>query len=181
MKRILIIAVILFSSYVIAQKNKEQNKQINREVLDAERPSELIRIKGVIGKDNKVTVQWGSPSVKGREIWGMIVPYNEVWRSGANEATTIEFEKDVLINDMPLKAGKYGLFMIPTNGAWTIIFNSVWNQWGAFEYDSEKDALRIQVKPENSTHVENLEYRIEAYGISFYWEKIRIQFDVSAK
>src|SRR4051812_3645735 len=81
----------------------------------------------VMGKvdDVVVTVNYGSPSVKGRKIWGRLVPYNQVWRTGANEATTFSVSKDVLVEGKPLAAGTYGLFTIPGENDWTVIFNKV--------------------------------------------------------
>jgi hypothetical protein len=167
-------------------KNVETNLNGNdstvtkTEVLDDARPSPLKKTTGLID-GVKTTVQWGSPSVKGREIWGMIVPYDEVWRTGANEATWIEFDKDVMINDKALPAGKYGFFSIPREGEWTLIFNSVWNQWGAFEYDEKKDAVRVNIKPDTSSLCETLEYTIEKDGVSMCWEKLKIRFTVKKK
>lgn len=160
--------------------DQDSTKKTKTEVLDDARPSPLKKTTGFIG-NVKAVVQWGSPSVKGREIWGMIVPYDEVWRTGANEATTIEFDKDVLVNGQELKAGKYGFFSIPKDGEWVIIFNSIWSQWGAFEYDEKKDALRFNVKPEVIENSETLEYKIESDGISMSWEKLKIKFTVKGK
>lgn len=188
-----IINILLITGLVACGGKSDKNKNIETnlngnidstttktEVLDDARPSPLKKTTGFID-GVKTTVQWGSPSVKGREIWGMIVPYDEVWRTGANEATWIEFDKDVLINDKELKAGKYGFFTIPRPGEWTLIFNTVWNQWGAFEYDEKQDALRINVKPETSDLSETLEYTIEKDGISMKWEKLKIRFTVKKK
>jgi len=151
------------------------------EVLDDARPSPLKKTTGFIA-GVKTSVQWGSPSVKGREIWGMIVPYDEVWRTGANEATWVEFDKDVLINDKELKAGKYSFFCIPReSGEWTLIFNTVWNQWGSFEYDEKKDALRVSTKPEAAELAETMEYSIESDGVAMRWEKLKVKFTVKGK
>jgi len=150
------------------------------EVLDDARPSPLKRVTGYIG-GVKTIVQWGSPSVKGREIWGMIVPYGEVWRAGANEATTIEFDKDAMINDKELKAGKYSFFIIPEQKEWTLIFNSVWNQWGSFEYDAKKDALRLTSVPTENSLSETLEYSLDTDGVILTWEKLKLKFNVKAK
>lgn len=192
MKKLAIISSIFCFLIACGNKNNAKDniqKDINggvdstktkTEVIDDARPSPLKRVTGFIG-GVKTIVQWGSPSVKGREIWGMIVPYDEVWRAGANEATTIEFDKDVMISDKELKAGKYAFFIIPREGEWTIIFNSVWNQWGAFEYDEKKDALRFNTKPIANDLSETLEYGIDTDGIYMTWEKIKIKFVVKAK
>ena len=89
------------------------------------------------GKDVKVT--YGQPSKKGREIFGKLVPYGEVWRTGANEATEITFAKDVTVGGKPVKAGTYTLFTIPTENEWTVILNSQLKQWGAYDYGKHKD------------------------------------------
>ena len=99
-----------------------------------------------------ISVSYHRPGVKGREIWGKLVPYDQVWRAGANEATTVTFSDDVWIGGKELKAGPYGFFVLPRQqGEWTVIFNALPKQWGAFSYDSTKDVLRIQVKPEFAT------------------------------
>jgi len=154
---------------------------IPRTEIKEERPSPLKMTTGMID-GVKITINYGSPAVKGRQIWGALVPYNEVWRTGANEATNIEFSKDVLIEDQELKAGKYGLFTIPGESEWTIIFNSVWDQWGAYDYDASKDVLRIKVKPTiHEPLAERLDFVIGKDRISLVWEKLEVSFSVKAK
>ncbi len=153
----------------------------SRTEIKEDRPSPLKMTTGMID-GVKITINYGSPAVKSRQIWGALVPYNEVWRTGANEATNIEFSKDVLIEGQELKAGKYGLFTIPGENEWTIIFNSVWDQWGAYDYDASKDVLRIKVA--SKTHeplAERLDFIIEKNEIILVWEKLEISFSVKAK
>ncbi|MGB0524877.1 MAG: DUF2911 domain-containing protein [Flammeovirgaceae bacterium] len=132
-----------------------------------------------------VKINYGAPSVRGRAIWGTkIVKYDEVWRTGANEASTIEVSKDVLIEGKKLKAGKYGLFTIPrANGKWTIVFNSVANQWGAYNYDSKKDVLRVDVKASSTTeNTEQMKIDIADNGkVTIMWEKVMVPFTISVK
>jgi hypothetical protein len=132
-------------------------------------------------KDAKVTINYSSPSVRDRKIWGWLVPYDKVWRAGANEATTFETDKDIRVAGKPLPAGKYGFFLIPRNsGAWTAIFNTVSNQWGAFKYDSTKDQLRVDVFPRVATDsMEVLAYNITGEGFSLSWEKLVIPVPVN--
>jgi len=159
----------------------DTDSSATRTEIKEERPSPLKMTTGMID-GVKITINYGSPAVKGRQIWGALVPYNEVWRTGANEATNIEFSKDVLIEGQELKAGKYGLFTIPSESEWTIIFNSVWDQWGAYDYDASKDVLRIKVTPR--THeplAERLDFVIGNDGISLVWEKLEVPFRVKAK
>lgn len=127
-----------------------------------------------------VKVNYGAPAVKGRVIWGSLVPYGQVWRAGANEATTIEFSTDVNMEGQPLKAGKYSLFFIPGEKEWTVIVNKVWDQWGAYKYDETQDAIRFQVEPKmNESMLERLSYTItdmkpDMGYIKLSWEKMRL-------
>lgn len=134
--------------------------------------------------DLKVTIRYSAPGVKERKIWGELVSYGKVWRTGANEATTIEVSRDCKMGGQTLKAGTYALFSIPGETEWTVIFNTVPDQWGAFKYDESKDALRIKVKPTASAEFhERLTFRVvpagEAAGtISLSWEKLTLSWDV---
>ena len=133
-----------------------------------------------------VTIDYSRPGVKGRTIWGALVPYNKVWRAGANEATTINFSTDVTIEGKNLPAGKYGFFTIPNKDSWTLIFNKVADQWGAFQYNEAEDALRITVKPESNNFREWLAYTITKTGdksavISLEWEKLKVPFKIEVK
>lgn len=127
-----------------------------------------------------IDVDYGSPSVKGRKIWGGLEPYDKVWRAGANEATTVTFSKAVKINGNALDAGKYAFFIIPReNGKWTVIFNSEPNQWGAFKHDKSKDALRVDVDPVWADDTqEALMYSVDK-TLNFAWEKARLSLEVS--
>ena len=150
-----------------------------------EAPSQASPRKQASGEVNGVSiaVDYGSPSVKGREIWGGLESYGKVWRAGANECTNIEFKGDVTINGESLAAGKYGLFMVPNeDGDWVVIFNKVWDQWGAFSYDDGQDALRVEVTPEWSDDVqEALTYEVTDGGLGFAWEKARINLTIDAQ
>ncbi len=133
---------------------------ISRPPLHAARPSPRATVSQAIGA-TVVTVAYGRPQVKERKVWGGQVPYNRVWRAGANEATKISFSTDVLIEGQKLAAGEYAFFVIPTDGEWTIIFNKVADQWGAFAYNPEFDALRVKVTPQWVEHQEWLGYEFE--------------------
>lgn len=131
----------------------------------------------------EVTVSYGRPGVKGRTIWGELVPYGEVWRTGANEATTISFSKDVTIEGEPLPAGTYALFTIPKEGEWTIVFSKNAQQWGAFDYDAKQDALRVKVKPQPASPQEWMSFSFEdlsANGAAavLRWEKLAVPFKI---
>lgn len=128
----------------------------------------------------KVSLAWGAPNVKGRVIWGELVPYGEVWRTGANEATTIEFDKNAKVGGKEIPAGKYSLFTIPEKKQWTFIFNTVPDQWGAFEYVKDKDQLRITAKPETAEMTESLDFISTGDKVYMVWEKLKVGFTVEA-
>lgn len=133
-----------------------------------------------------VTISYSRPGVKERKIWGELVPYDKVWRAGANEATKITFSTDVIIEGKKLAAGSYGFFTIPGKKEWTIIFNKVADQWGAFEYNEAEDVLRINVKPEKNNFTEWLSYDITKTSdstavISLEWEKLKVPFKMQVK
>ena len=143
----------------------------SRTLLEA-KPSPAATATGKIGAAN-VTVSYSSPAVKGRSIWGGLVPYGQVWRAGANEATTVEFTKDVQVDGKALPAGKYGFFVLPTAKQWTVIFNKVPNQWGAFKYDEKQDALRVVVVPRKAAAMaERLAYEVQPAGLLLRWENL---------
>ena len=137
--------------------------------------------------DLSITIDYHSPFVRGREVWGKLVPYGKVWRTGANEATTFEVNKDVLINGEKLAAGKYALFTIPDKDEWIFIFNKEAAQWGHYNYDASKDALRVKTKPGKAIRfTESMTFSIgdndENVGIvSFAWENLKTGFNVVAK
>ena len=126
--------------------------------------------KGVIN-GAAITVNYSAPSVKGREIWGGLVPYGQVWRAGANEATTFETSKTIMVEGKELPAGKYSFFILPQKESAVIIFNKVPAQWGAFKYDEKKDQLRVTVKPAKAkTNTEKLLYTFDANGLWIKWD-----------
>lgn len=175
------------------------------------RPSPKASVMQTIGVTD-VTITYSRPGVKGRTIWGdplpeqasvkgeatlddqnvrpkgaPIVPWGHAWRTGANEATQFVVTDDVLINGQKLPAGSYSLHTIPTKNEFTIIFNSVANQWGSFGYDPAKDTLRVKVKPEWSEQSKEwLEYWIDPINdnsaqVNIRWEKLRVPFTVEVK
>src|SRR5262245_25666419 len=148
----------------------------------AARPSPRASAMQAIGA-TEIIISYGRPQVNKRPIWGQLVPYNRVWRTGANEATEIAFSSDVLIEGQKLAAGRYTLATIPTETEWTIIFNRVVDQWGSFYYNPEFDALRIKVKPQPAEHQEWLSYGFDllsanATNVVIQWEKVKALFKV---
>lgn len=148
-----------------------------------------------LGTDCDITIDYSRPGVKGRKIWGGLVPYgmsagNEYsknkpfpWRAGANENTTIEFKKDVLVEGKLLPAGKYGLHMIPGEKEWTIIFSKNNSAWGSFTYNQDEDALRVTVTPVKAPHQEWLMFGFDDLaGTSatayLHWEQLKVSFKI---
>jgi hypothetical protein len=134
----------------------------------------------------EVRIDYSRPGVKKREIWGKLVLYDAVWRAGANEATKITFSTDVIVEGKKLKKGAYSLFAIPGENDWTIIFNKVADQWGAFEYNESEDAIRVKVITEKAIWQEWLSYTINKASdtsavIRLEWEKIKVPIKVEAK
>ena len=132
----------------------------------------------------EVRITYGRPSVNERTIFGDLVAYDEVWRTGANEATTVTFSSPVMVEGEPLSAGTYGLFTIPGESSWTIIFNEEPAQWGAYNYDESQDALRVDVEPQpsNATEMMTFSFRnvtdTEA-AIVMEWAEVEVPVDVS--
>lgn len=136
----------------------------------------------------QVDVDYGSPYVKGRVIWGDLVPYDKIWRAGANEATSITFGSDVVIDGSDVAAGTYALFVIPQADAdWTIILNEEWSKelhgvWGAYDHKPEMDVLRFDVSPVFSEdNLESLTFTVTETGVTFAWEKASFSFEIAAK
>lgn len=125
-----------------------------------------------------ITITYSSPSVKGRKIWGDLVPYGKAWRAGANEATTFMTDKDITVEGKALKAGKYSVFVVPTEKEWEFIFNSETGQWGIKKggdanFDPTKNAITFKVKPSKSASMtEQLTYTVTNNGFKFGWENM---------
>src|SRR5712671_2352107 len=176
------------------------------------RPSQKASVMQTIGVTD-ITITYSRPPVKGRTIFAdapatmesrakgeatldnqnerkagePIVPYNHVWRAGANEATLFQVTDDVLINGQPLKAGSYSMHTIPGKDEWTIVFNNDPGQWGSFSYDAAKDALRVKTKPQAASDSQEwLVYTFDpvmenSATVNLRWEKIRVPFTVEVK
>lgn len=131
----------------------------------------------------EIKIDYHRPGVKGREVWGKLVPYNQVWRAGANENTTISFSKDVLIDGKNVPAGIYGLHTIPTENDWTIILNKDYRAWGSFFYKEENDLMRFNIRPVSSDFQEWLMYTFDEVApnsaiVSLNWEKLKVPFKI---
>lgn len=164
----------------VAVENDADAEDQEEEDERASRPSPPKVTTGTIDGVS-ITIDYSSPSVKGRTIWGGLVPYDKVWRTGANEATTFEISQDATIEGQTLSAGKYALFTIPSENSWTVIFNSQPDQWGSYDRDPDEDILKVEVSPQTiEEHVEGMEFVIEGDNVTLRWEKLAVPFKVAA-
>ncbi|HUM97322.1 MAG TPA: DUF2911 domain-containing protein [Chitinophagaceae bacterium] len=144
------------------------------------RPSPPALAKQKVG-DVIITIDYSQPSIKGRTIGKDLEPMDgQVWRTGANEATIFEVDKDVTVEGKSLEEGKYGLFTIVNGDDWTIIFNKNWNQWGAFSYKSDDDVLRVNVKATKADpYAEKFTINISEAGVvTLLWGDRKVEFTV---
>jgi hypothetical protein len=180
---VLVLAFLLILPSTTFTQEKEVRKSLKASVMQR------------LGVDTDITIEYSRPGVKERKIWGELVPYGlnpgnkysddkpYPWRAGANENTTIEFSKDVLVEGNKLAAGKYGIHMIPGEEDWVIIFSKNSEAWGSFAYNEEEDALRITVTPKEGPHREWLAFGFaKLAGTSAYaylhWEKLIVPFKI---
>lgn len=133
-----------------------------------------------------ITIDYSSPAVKGRKIWGALVPMDKVWRAGANHSTTINFTQPVIIGGKELAAGTYGFFAIPGAASWTLIVSKANDLWGSDDYKPENDLVRVTVKPQAIPNRERLVFLVtnftnDAANIDLEWEKVRVTLPVKLK
>jgi len=146
------------------------------------RPSPLA-IASVRYQDHYVKITYGQPQRRGRQIFGDLVPFGKVWRTGANEATEITTVKDIQLQDIVLKAGTYSIFTIPERDKWTIIINADVGLWGAYNYNPAKDLWRFEVPVlEAETRYEAFtilfDHRNEVADLLMYWDRAKISIPV---
>lgn len=131
----------------------------------------------------EITLDYHRPLVNDRPLYGSLIPYDQVWRAGANENTTITFSHDVTVEGQPVTAGTYGLHMVPGASEWQVALSTNSTSWGSFSYSPDEDALRITVTPEAAPHQEILQYRFDDLTpdsgvISLHWGSLRVPFKV---
>jgi len=173
MKRLSVISLLLVV-YTLALLSQQ---------LQFPRLSPKATISQTIGM-SEVTMTYSRPGVKGRVIWGELVPYDKVWRTGANEATTISFGDTVLFEGQKLNPGTYMLATIPSKDEWTIIINAKKDLWGAFGYDEKDDILRVKVKPQEAEFTERMTFDFSDVSdstatIELRWEKLKVPFHIA--
>jgi len=141
-------------------------------------PSPRDSVSGAVAGAH-IKIWYGSPSVKGRKVFGGLEPWGKVYRAGANEATTFTTDKDIKVEGETLPAGTYAFFVIPMEkGKWTVIFNKTAKQWGAFKYDQSKDQLRVMVEPKTTKMHERMVYLINKGGFSMDWDTTSIPVSI---
>ncbi|HEY4766075.1 MAG TPA: DUF2911 domain-containing protein [Candidatus Sulfotelmatobacter sp.] len=176
----------LFSSILlITSLSHAQTATGETLMLDLPRQSQHALVMQRIGITD-ITVNYHRPLANGRQIWGKLVPYGQVWRAGANENTTITFSDPVTIEGQPLDKGTYGLHMIPGENQWTVIFSKNSKDWGSFTYKQEEDALRVNVKPRTSETHDALAYDFDEVKpdsaiVTMCWDKVAVPFRVEVK
>jgi hypothetical protein len=151
--------------------------------IELPRPSPHASVTQTIGITQAV-IDYYSPGVKGRVIWGKLVPYNEIWRTGANHCTTISFDTDVKVEGNAIPAGKYSLFTIPGEQAWKVILNKDTSLWGSMGYKEADDVTRFTVKPQNTEFRERMMFAFDnvtddSVMVALYWEKLKIPFTLA--
>lgn len=150
--------------------------------LSLPQPSPKAMVMQTVGYTD-ITIEYSSPGVKGRTIWGDLLPYDKLWRAGANSATKITFSKDVQVNGADVPKGTYSLFIIPSKGSWTVILNK--NATASTDqYKQENDQTRFNVSPVAITNRERLAYTITDFTaekaiVSMEWEKVKVSFEVA--
>ncbi|NII81229.1 DUF2911 domain-containing protein [Pedobacter riviphilus] len=171
MKTMIKSITLLFTAITISVSAMAQDAQ--------PKPSPAATTTGKV-KGATITINYSSPAVKGRKIWGGLEAFDKVWRAGANEATTFETDKDIVVEGKALAAGKYSFFLIPKeSGIWTAIFNKEPKQWGAYKYEEAKDALRVDVKTKAlKATQERLVYKITKSGFALEWDKISVPVNI---
>ena len=182
---ILFLTILLFSCSTGKEKTEQHENHSDHSVENDQQVSKspLQMAMTNVGK-NHVHIEYYSPSKRGRQIFGGLVAYGEVWVTGAHNATSIRFSKDVQIGGVKVPEGKYALFTIPGETEWTVIINKNWEQHLADEYNEEEDLVRLRVKPRILDEpVESLTYEVitkgeETGNILISWDDVEITFEV---
>jgi len=176
---------VLLSGLSLASFCQAQTATGETLMLDLPRQSQHALLTQRIGVTD-ITINYHRPLANGRQIWGKVVPYGQVWRAGANENTTIAFSDPVTIEGQPLDKGTYGLHMIPGEIQWAVIFSKNSTSWGSFTYKQEDDALRVNVKPQTAEGHDALAYdfddlKADSAVVTMRWDKVAVPFKVEVK
>jgi len=176
MHKLRILVTLFFLSFAASLSHAQSA------LLDLPRQSQHALVAQRIGVTD-ITISYHRPLVNGRQVWGNLVPYGQVWRAGANENTTISFSDPVTVEGKLLDKGTYGLHMIPGEDQWTIICSKMATAWGSFSYDQTEDALRVTVKPQAAEFREALAYdfdnvKPDSAVATLRWEKVAVPFKI---
>jgi hypothetical protein len=177
--------VLLLSVLLVAGFSQAQTATGETLMLNLPRASQHALVVQRIGLTD-ITINYHRPLANGRQIWGKVVPYGQVWRAGANENTTITFTDPVTIEGQSLDKGTYGLHMIPGENEWTVIFSKDAAAWGSFSYKKDDDALRVTVKPQAAESHDALAYdfddvKADSAVVTMRWDKVAVPFKVQVK
>ncbi|MCH7525082.1 MAG: DUF2911 domain-containing protein [Bacteroidetes bacterium] len=193
--KILSVAILFIAFGCKSEPKEKMDSKMNHKEHQVENTEEASKKKplsphtsamSMIG-DAHIHIDYSSPGVRDRIIFGGLVGYDSIWQAGAHMATWIETNKDLIIDGKTLPAGKYGFFTIPSKDEWILIFNKNWEQHGKDEYDEKDDVIRFKVSPKwSETIQEHLEYKItktdETKGtVSLSWENVTISFPFEVK
>jgi hypothetical protein len=170
----------IYSCTDSSRAKTEETYMMNKYAEKAERPSPPTETEGAFGQTS-ITLYYSQPSVKGREIWDGLVPYDKIWRTGANEATIIKTTNTIIIEGDTINTGKYSFFTIPSENTWTVMINKKSDLWGAYDYDEKYDVARFEVVPVLVPEiVEKMTFTIDSKGIvEFAWANLRFNFQIS--
>jgi len=174
--------IVLAGILSLARFTQAQTATGETLMLDLPRASQHASVTQRIGITD-ITINYHRPLANGRQVWGKLVPYGQVWRAGANENTTITFSDPVTIEGQALEKGTYGLHMIPGENQWTVIFSKNASSWGSFTYKQDEDALRVNVKPQTAESHDALAYdfddvKPDSTVVTMRWEKVAVPFKV---
>jgi hypothetical protein len=186
--------IVIFFSVLIACSGKKQDAEHSHTTPEAKGETQADTVKKSIPKEEHAQIgaahamiKYHAPAVRGRTIWGGLVPYGEVWVTGAHSATTFEIDRTIVIDNKEVVAGKYALFTIPDKDKWTIIINRNWDQHLADEYDQKDDVLRVTVTPEIINNIqERLKYSVTAKddnngAVMIRWEYVKVSLPFEVK
>jgi hypothetical protein len=185
---LIVLSLILLVSVLSANAQPQAKEEVcyNPNLVKDTSKKSIKSMAYAIVNGDSIKINYHSPGVRKRVIWGGLVPYNEVWVTGAHDATTLEIPKAFIVNGNEIPAGKYAVFTIPGKNEWTVIINKNWKQHLATEYDEKDDVVRLKVKPKKNAFTERLQYFVENNRkgngtIAVAWEKMKISFDVLVK
>lgn len=190
MKKLIQITLVFFVLLPLAHQGRAQ--QLSTEVCynpnlvkDSSKKSIKSMAFALVDSDS-IKITYHSPGVRKRIIWGGLVPYDEVWVTGAHDATTIELPASIIVNGKEIPAGKYAFFTFPGRQVWTLVINKQWKQHLASEYDQNEDLVRIKVRPKKVQHTERLQYFVQLGKshkgtVAVAWETVKVEFPFALK